>query len=768
MSLALKLIHCFTVVLILVGCESQLRITQSNLANITNGQVETISLSSVAISSDGSNSAYAKTGDTISVVFSASGSLDSESVSVLGQSATITILGGGAYRADYTLMGTEIEGIVSFNINAANMAAPITNTTDASSVIYDRTPGPAPSSVSLNSPAFVHYNTIPVLTVSGVESGATVEVFSDSGCSSLLGSGVATGTSINITMTGLADGAYDFYARQTDPSGNASTCSIATTAYRLQSRPMISTWQTTTPGETITLPLRSGFNYNMIVHWGDGSTSDVTSFGDTDKIHTFASSGVQTIMIFGTAEAWYFNGGGDKDKILTVSELGDMGWTNFNSAFRDCDNLTTVSGGVTSNVTDMGSMFRQSINVNPDMSSYDTSNVTNMSFMFYLSIAATATTTGSWDTSSVTNMTSMFRGATNAAPNTSSWDTSNVLTMDYMFSGATSANPVTTNWNTSNVTTMYNMFNGAINAIPDTSLWDVGSVTTMFNMFAGATNANPDTSSWDTSNVTSMVSMFRDATSANPDTSSWDTSNVTSMDSMFEGATNANPDTSSWITTNVTNMKEMFYNATSANPATSSWNTSNVTDMDSMFRGATSANPDTSSWNTSNVTGMQSMFRGATSAHPDTSAWVTSSVTNIQSMFREMSADPVLSSWDVSNVLDMQLMFYLNSVATASTVGSWDTSSVTNMRWMFASATSAAPDMSAWDFGNVTNMENMFGGGVILPTANYSNMLNRINATSAQSGVTLSGGDSLYSTGAAAARANLISNGWTISDGGPE
>ncbi len=32
--------------------------------------------------------------------------------------------------------------------------------------------------------------------------------------------------------------------------------------------PFVSVWRTTAPSETITLPLRSGFNYNFTVDWG--------------------------------------------------------------------------------------------------------------------------------------------------------------------------------------------------------------------------------------------------------------------------------------------------------------------------------------------------------------------------------------------------------------------------------------------------------------------------------------------------------------------
>ena len=125
-----------------------------------------------------------------------------------------------------------------------------------------------------------------------------------------------------------------------------------------------------------------------------------------------------------------------------------------------------------------------------------------------------------------------------------------------------------------------------------------------------------------------------------------------------------------------------------------SWNTSNVTDMNTMFRSATNANPDTSGWNTSSVTTMSSMFRVAPNANPDTSGW--------------------------------------------------NTSNVTSMAFMFSGATSANPIMSSWNFSKVTNMSNIFSTSVPLSVSNYSDMLNQINATSAQTSITLSDTSAQY------------------------
>ena len=155
--------------------------------------------------------------------------------------------------------------------------------------------------------------------------------------------------------------------------------------------PFTSVWKTTSASESITLPLRSGYNYDFTVDWGDGSsTSTVTAHDDTDRTHTYANAGEYTVTITGLVEAWYFNNGGSKNKIIQVTELGDMGWKNLELAFYRCRNLTTVAGGDVSGVTNMSYMFGDAASANPDVSGWDTSNVTNMQGMFSDSYATSA------------------------------------------------------------------------------------------------------------------------------------------------------------------------------------------------------------------------------------------------------------------------------------------------------------------------------------------------------------------------------------------
>jgi surface protein len=351
-----------------------------------------------------------------------------------------------------------------------------------------------------------------------------IEILKDLGTPYLLASS---------TVDIFEDTSVNLYASFDENKVAFESCEFSSDANVLAYDPdaFVSEWETTTPSESITLPLRSAYAYNAVVDWGDGSpTSAITTFSDPDATHVYAVAGIYTVVITGVMEAWYFNNSGDKDKILQVIQLGDLGWVNLSYAFNGCDNLTYFGPGNTSMVMNMSGMFLNSPLVIPD--------------------------TSAWDTSSVTDMSFMFSGAVSAEPDTSGWDTSSVTNMYSMFAGADMANPDVSGWNTSNVTLMGYLFYDTANANPDVSMWDTSSVFNMSSMFGMAQVANPDVSTWDTSSVTDMQSMFNDAPMANPDVSAWNTSSVTNLYGMFNMATSANPDLSNWNFANVNDMDD--------------------------------------------------------------------------------------------------------------------------------------------------------------------------------------------------------------------
>ena len=410
--------------------------------------------------------------------------------------------------------------------------------------------------------------------------------------------------------------------------------------------PFTSTWLTTVSNESITLPLRIGFSYNFQVDWGDGSAiSMVTSYNDPDITHSYATAGEHTVIIFGTIEALYFNNAGDKDKLITVNDLGVVGWKNLERSFYGCSNLVSFFGGDTSAVTDMSYMFSDTASLkNIDLLSFDTRNVTDMSYMFNGASQLTAVNISTFDASAVTDMNSMFYGASSLAAldvNFLGFDTSAVTDMSNMFretSGLISL-PLSTSFNTSNVTNMSNMFR------------DSSSLTTL------------NLSNFDTAAVTNMSYMFLN-TAALP------TLNIPNFNTL-----------------NVTDMSYMFFNTSSLTTLDiSNFNTAFVTDMSSMFAGCALYTLYLSNFNTSNVLSMSGMF---------------TTMTNL--------TDLDISSFNTGKVEDMSYMFSDSIGLVNLDLTNFATPVVTNMSYMFKNTTDLVVlNTTGWDLSAIANYNNIF------------------------------------------------------------
>ncbi|MDD2537711.1 MAG: BspA family leucine-rich repeat surface protein, partial [Candidatus Absconditabacteria bacterium] len=299
----------------------------------------------------------------------------------------------------------------------------------------------------------------------------------------------------------------------------------------------ITTWQTTTANESITIPT-IGAGYDFIVDWGDGSTG---SYNGTAPVvqHTYATPGVRTIKISGAFPRIYFNDGGDKNKILTVEQWGDVEWTSMANAFYGASNLAVL-----------------------------------------------ATDTPQFNTVSTVSFNQMFRGTTNLTGNFNHWDTSKVTDMYALFAEATNFNQPIENWDTSKVTTMNSLFYQASNFNQPLSGWDTSSVIDVWGMFYGASSFNQPIENWDMSSVTNMRSMFYGANSFNQPIENWDTSSATNMYLMFRGASAFNQPLGGWNTSQVTTMQEMFYGATNFDQDLSARSVTGVIDATNMFNGA--------------------------------------------------------------------------------------------------------------------------------------------------------------------------------------
>ncbi|MCB9033303.1 MAG: BspA family leucine-rich repeat surface protein [Chitinophagales bacterium] len=342
----------------------------------------------------------------------------------------------------------------------------------------------------------------------------------------------------------------------------------------------ITTWKTDNAGSSsstsITIPTLAGETYNYDVDWNNDGIFD--EFGLTgDVTHDFGVAGTYTIRIQGTFPRIYFNNTGDRQKILSIDQWGNIAWTSMHSAFHGCTNLnlTAIDAPDLSNVTSLGYMFNSCTNFNANINHWDVSNITDMIAMF--------------DSAYVFNQP------------LNDWNVSNVTNMAEMFYWAVSFNQPLNNWDVSNVTQMAKMFYNANKFDQSLNNWDVSSVTNMSYMFCNANKFNQPLNNWNVSNIKYMAYMFASASTFNQPLNNWDVSNVGVMEGMFYYAISFNQPLNNWDVSNVIRMNSMFSHATSFNQPLFLWNVSKVQYIDYMFYYASSFNQNLGNWNIKNT-----------------------------------------------------------------------------------------------------------------------------------------------------------------------
>jgi len=200
------------------------------------------------------------------------------------------------------------------------------------------------------------------------------------------------------------------------------------------------------------LPLTTSTGLNIVVDWGDATTSTITSHTDPAVTHTYASPGTYSISITGTLPGFKFNNTGDKLKILNISNWGVLDITT-NRAFNGCTNLTcSATDAPTISTTDLSQTFGNCTNFNGAIGNWDVSGVTNMLAMF-ASATAFNQNIGTWDTSTVNNMFRMFRDATAFNQNISAWDVSQVSDFGQFMTGKTFSD-----YSAANLDAIYNVW----------------------------------------------------------------------------------------------------------------------------------------------------------------------------------------------------------------------------------------------------------------------------------------------------------------------
>ncbi len=441
--------------------------------------------------------------------------------------------------------------------------------------------------------------------------------------------------------------------------------SCTSTVHVTPLNPFVTTWETTSIDESITISTIDGV-YNYRIDWGDGTIeNNVTG----DATHQYATPGIHTVSISGDFPRFRINPG-NNSKIKEVQQWGDIAWSTMEYTFVGCDNLDVTATDIPdlSQVTNMSGMFSNCENLvgNASFNSWDVSNVETMDFMF---VDATNFNQplNNWNVAAVKSLSGMFIDASNFNQNINNWNVGAVENMELMFLEATSFNSPLNNWNVSNVTNMQSMFTSASNFNQPLDNWNVIAVQDMGGMFADATSFNQSINNWNVAAVENMSDMFAGATNFNQPLDNWNVIAVQGMGGMFADATSFNQNINNWNVGAVEEMTGMFAGATNFNQPINNWNVAAVDNMSFMFRDATNFNQPLDNWNISLVREMQSMFAGATNFDQDLGNWDISSALFMFNMFEGVrlstqNYDNTLIGWATLDAGETQIPAISNSL----------------------------------------------------------------------------------------------------------
>lgn len=286
-------------------------------------------------------------------------------------------------------------------------------------------------------------------------------------------------------------------------------------AQQANTNAFISVWKTDNLGVSennqIRLPLEPKGEYDFFIDWGDNTSSHISRYDQEAITHSYENPGTYTITIQGTLKGWRFNNAGDKEKILEITQWGNISLGNNNAYFHGAKNLIITAQDT------------------PNLS-----ETTSLKQAFENAQSLTITAANNWDTSTITNMHSTFKNAQSFNNDISKWDVSSVSTMTSLFEEARNFNQPINDWDVSSTTDMTRMFYGATSFNQPLHDWDTQSLITTAAMFAYAENFNQDLNNWNTQSLTSTNHMFAHATNYNHGFENWNISSITSMNEMLK------------------------------------------------------------------------------------------------------------------------------------------------------------------------------------------------------------------------------------------
>lgn len=127
---------------------------------------------------------------------------------------------GASVNVNLTGLAVGSTPLYAKTINSSSLESPCSGLL----MTYLREAPPIPSGISLVGGSNPSFRTDPLVQVAGVANGLTVRVYKDAACTTQVGNGTASGTTVNFWLSNLTLGSNTLYAR-TENSGTQSSCS---------------------------------------------------------------------------------------------------------------------------------------------------------------------------------------------------------------------------------------------------------------------------------------------------------------------------------------------------------------------------------------------------------------------------------------------------------------------------------------------------------------------------------------------------------------
>jgi surface protein len=555
---------------------------------------------------------------------------------------------------------------------------------------------------------------------------------------------------------------YDYYIftdnqyvqRTTDP--NHATLSLQGNGLRLteitwlpSATPSPGAAVISSPADSYTLPTVDGGVYNCTVEWGDGTTSTITSWNQSEVTHQYPSAGKYRIKISGQFEGINFHrheelNHHDHLKLLDVISWGDdskmdiaghvspfnpHGVTSDGSGgfmtssvgmFCGCKNWNDVSGGAP-NWGTCGTA--KTLHPDGDGRKFGSSALITV-FYGNSSLQADISVWTTEDRPFTGNAYRHFE----TRPRVSDIDTFKANFHWLVSNGNnwkmfTNRGVVSAEGNSllrSNRNSRFEVSNWKLDPAAPNIAWQ-----TTFN---GNNNMDPDVSNLVGPNVSTVAYIFNGADSfTGRGLENWDISGIDTNSSNSSGFTSAFAGTAinkilPWTFAFGARLTNMLFKCKLYDSPCNGWDTSGVYQASGVFHEASNFNNGGVSWTDADWTNCQtfgSMFR-KTLFNQDVSRWKLSTTRDfsMKSMFMQTPFNrPVNTTvvdevkyWDMSRCTNTSQMFY-NSGSFNQPLDAWDMSNVTDISSMFYNAIQFNQPLNTWNTGNVTNMSSVFYAG---------------------------------------------------------